>query len=62
MQIRRNSKTVKIAGDVNSSTSVSAPDFIPEKMPEHRRRRAQLPVLTLQKLKMACLQHWWLIG
>ena len=46
-------KTVKIASDVESSSSISEPVFVPEKLPEQRLCPAQRPRVDVEKTQHA---------
>ena len=48
-ELAKSYKAVKIASDVDSSSSVSAPGSISKKLPEQRRRTAQRPRIDLAK-------------
>ena len=48
-ELEKSFKAVRVASDVESSASLSEPVFVPEKLPEQRRRPAQRPRIDISK-------------
>ena len=48
-ELEKSYKAVRVASDVESSASLSEPVFVPERLPEQRRRPAQRPRIDISK-------------
>ena len=48
-ELEKSHKAVRVASDVESSSSLSEPVFVSERLPEQRRRPAQRPPIDISK-------------
>ena len=62
-ELEKSYKVVRVASDVESSSSLSEPVFVSERLPEQRRRPAQRPLIEISKTHhMVLLSSGWEIA
>ena len=54
-ELEKSYKAVRVANDVESSSSLSEPVFVSERLPEQRRRPAQRPHIDIGKTHHSCV-------
>ena len=52
-ELEKSYKAVRVASDVESSSSLSEPVFVPERLPEQHRRPAQRPRINISKTHLS---------